>query len=304
MRRRCGSWGLGLALILSAGLALLAGCRRDGDAAADARPTGAERPVQAVQLLTRHLRDNDLAAFARDAVPPALHARLDTAWRAGRTRWPLDELPFGERVPQIVSVLAAPGADRKLAQVFDRQFAHADGELRSTAATLGLFGAQYLRNEGDFSDSERDHYAQVIAAAGRWGQSAPLSDPARARAALAALTAAARTSGLLGERDFAHRGMHDSLRRLTPLLAALKQALTGYGLDLDADLAAMEVRLDTQTGDTARVRMRYRLAGTAIDALVPVERRDGRWYVSDFVREAEAAAAAKAAPPPAPPAKP
>ena len=39
-----------------------------------ATPVVATRPVQAVQLLTGHLRDNDLVGFARDAVPPALHA--------------------------------------------------------------------------------------------------------------------------------------------------------------------------------------------------------------------------------------
>ncbi|MBC7990206.1 MAG: hypothetical protein H7Y19_11570, partial [Luteimonas sp.] len=83
-------------LCLLAG-ALLSGCRREDEDAAVPLAGGATKPAQAVRLLTRHLHDSDLDAFARDAVPPALHAQLETAWREGRTRWPLDELPFDER---------------------------------------------------------------------------------------------------------------------------------------------------------------------------------------------------------------
>ena len=40
----------------------------------------------------------------------------------------------------------------------------------------------------------------------------------------------------------------------------------------------------------ARVRMQYRFGGRDIDAVIGVERRDGRWYVADFLRHAEGAA--------------
>src|SRR3546814_20966867 len=97
----------------------------------------------------------------------ALYAKLETAWHEGRTRWPLDELPLGEHLPAMLAALEKPGAEVHWRRVFDRQFANADRELDSTAATLGLFGVQYVRNEGAFSDSERDHYTQIIAAIDR-----------------------------------------------------------------------------------------------------------------------------------------
>ncbi|WP_242111930.1 hypothetical protein [Luteimonas aquatica] len=292
MRHRV--WRLALvALLLACGA-----CRQpSAPAPAQAAAPGAERPAQAVSLLTRHLRDNDLAAFARDAVPADLHAQLDAAWREGRTRWPLDALPLGERVPQMLGALARPGAEARLGADFDRQFARADAELKSTAATLGLFTAQYLRNEGDFSESEREHYAQLVVAATRWAQAAPLSDPQRARAAIAQLAAAARQTGLASDADFALLGLQDSLRRLSGFSLACKQVLAGYGLDLDAGLGALDASLQSQTGDSALVRMRYRFAGEPIDAIVRVERIEGRWYVSDFLRQARAAAAKPAAAP-------
>jgi hypothetical protein len=287
------------ALCLLAG-ALLCGCRREDDDATAPLAGGATKPAQAVRLLTRHLHDSDLDAFARDAVPPALHVQLETAWREDRTRWPLDELPFDERLPALLGALAAPGSEAKLQKTFDRQFSRADAELKAAAASLGLFGVQYVRNEGDFSAAERDHYAQFVSAISRWGMGAPLGDPQRARVAIPQLAAAARKTGLASEADFARLGMHDSLRRLSAFLATAKQVLGRYGLDLDDSLQHLEAGLQSQTGDTAKVRMRYTLGGQPIDTVVEVERHGGRWYLSDYLRHAEAAVAAPVRPAPAP----
>ena len=283
--------------LLAAGA--LAGCQREPAPAA--LPGAATRPAEAVRLLTRHLRDNDLEAFTRDAVPPALHARLVRAWAEGRTRWPLDELPFDERVPALLGALAAPGSEALLQKTFDRQFSRADAELKAAAASLGLFGVQYVRNEGSFSRGEREHYAQFVAAISRWGMAAPLGDPERARKAIPRLAAAARRTGLASEADFARLGLASSLRRLSGFLVTTKEVLAGYGLDVDASLSALEAGLQAQTGDKATVRMRYTLGGEAIDAVVDVERHGGRWYVSDYLRHAEAAVARPLPPPPAAP---
>src|SRR3546814_9523332 len=147
----------------------------------------------------------------------------------------------------MLAALKKPGSDLHWRRVFDRQFANAYRELDSTAATLGLFGVQYVRNEGDFSDSERDHYTQIIAAISHWAQSAPLSDPARAHAELARLVIGARETGLASEADFARLGMDESLRRMAPFAVAVKQALAGYGLDLDASLRSEEHTSELQS---------------------------------------------------------
>src|SRR3546814_4343185 len=114
-------------------------------------------------------------------------------------RWPLDELPLGEHLPAVLAALEKPGSEAHWRKVFDRQFANADREIDSTAATLGLFGVQYVRNEGDFSDSERAHYTQIIAAISHWAQSAPLSDPDLAHAPIERWASPARPPGLAPE---------------------------------------------------------------------------------------------------------
>ena len=115
----------------------------------------------------------------------------------------------------------------------------------------------------------------------------------------AELTAAARRSGIEGKAGpaaYATLGMDPSLNRLSPFIATLlAQLRSQYGLDLDASLRGMQVRLLEQTGDSARLRLRYQLAGSEIDAVVPVQRIDGHWYLVDFLRRAEASLAGRQA---------
>ncbi|MCA0394510.1 MAG: hypothetical protein LCH70_10420 [Proteobacteria bacterium] len=275
------------AVVLLAATATLAavGCTRN-DGAPEAP---AATPAETVRLLTRHLVDDDLDAFARAAVPPPVHAQLETAWREGRTRWPLDQLPFAEHLPRAMAALSAPDAERTLMQGFERQLANAN--LGPAAEFLTVFTVQYITQQGDFSVSEREHYPRLVQALGQWARTAPIGDRNRARAAIATMTAAAREADLSSDAAFAEAGMQDGLQRMSKVLAAGKTVLASYGLDLYADLRGMDVQLQSQTGDIARVRMRYTLAGTPIDAVVQLERREGRWYVSDFLRHAEDAVA-------------
>ena len=246
------AWALALALGLAA-------CKPspDGTAApAAGRSLAATAPAQAVRQLTAHLRANDFESFAREVVPPGMQPRLRQAWSEGRTRWPLDELPFGRRLPSILDALSKPGAEAGLQRIFDRQFAGAASELSGTATSLGLFGARYIEQDPGYSDEERQHYTQLVAAASAWGARAPLADRQRAKQSIGQLAAAARRTGLASEADFAKAGMDDSLRRVSGFSVALKQVLARYGLDLDADLASLEATLQQQTGDDALVRMR------------------------------------------------
>lgn len=294
MRRR----SILLLLLAALTACTLAACKPDASDTGSRSTAGATKPAEAVRLLTQHLHDNDLEAFARDAVPPALHPQLEQAWRDGRTRWPLTELPFDERLPQLLAALSAPGSEKKLQLVFDRQFSGAHAELKAAAMSLGLFGVQYIRSEGDYSDDERQHYAQFVQAISQWGTSAPLGDPQRARRVIPQLTTAARRTGLASEADFRNNGMQASLRKLGPFMATAKKSLATYGLDLDDSLSGLQASLQQQTGDRARVRLRYTLGGSDIDTVVGVERRGGRWYLSDYLRHAEAAVAQPSTPVP------
>ena len=86
--------------------------------------------------------------------------------------------------------------------------------------------------------------------------------------------------------------MERSLQRLGPFFVRMEQVLRDYGLDFDAALKGMRVSWSSRPATSARVRLQYTLAGEPIDAFVLLERREGRWYLSDLLRRAEAEAGA------------
>ena len=282
---------IGLLLLLA-----LVACKRGS--APDELPGAASEPAGAVRQLATHLHGNDLQAFARDALPPQEYAQLAQAWEQGRSRWPLTELPLEDRIGPLLGTLAAPGSEKALTRSFNAQLAGQDKALAEAARTLALFGSQYVKTQGDYSDEERAHYAQVLAALGAWSATAPLGDRRHGAAAIERLAGAARATGLDGDPALVAAGMDDSLRRLGPFAGELKAVLGSYGLDLDESLERLRVGLVAERGDHATVRIHYPLAGAEIDTTLSLTRRDGHWYLDDYLEHA--AALLREAPAPGP----
>lgn len=275
-------------LLCLAALLLPAACQR----APQELPGAATEPAATVRQLAGHLRDNDLAGYVRALVPPAQYADLETAWMQGHSRWPLTELPLGERLPSLLATLSEPGAEQALRRGFKAQLEGQAVSLRQAAHTLELFGVQYITHQGDYTPAQRAHYTQLVSALSGWAQAAPLSDPALAQTSIATLTAAARATGLDSEGAFQQAGMTGSLQRLGPFAAALKQVLAGYGLRLDQSAEQLRAGLVTEQGDQATVRVQYPLAGKELDLQVALRRRGGHWYPARTLAEVDAVLAA------------
>ncbi len=285
MTGRCRPWVMTLSLC---GLVLLGACKRD---AIDPDKPAAE-PVAALQQIARHVAGNDLVGYAHASVPPAQYTRLQAAWADGHSRWPLTDLPLDGQLLPMLAALSAPEAPQRLQRSFDTQIAGQATGVRQAAHSMGLFGVQYLRNQTDYSDTERAHYSQVVDVLSRWAAAAPLTDKQRAKTTITLLTATARTAGLSTDAQLQAAGMEDSLRRLGPFAKAFKTALASYGLSLDAALTGVQGELVSQQGDSAVVRIQYPLAGEQIDAQLRMARRDGHWYLARTLEETDALLAA------------
>jgi hypothetical protein len=276
-------------------LLLLAACRRDSAEL----PGAATEPAAAVRQLAQYLHDNDLAGYARAAVPPADYAMLESAWRDGHSRWPLTELPLDEKLPGLLATLSAADAEQQLQRAFKAQIAGQAVGVRQAAHSFGLFGVQYLSNQGDYSAEARAHYVQMVTALSEWAVAAPLSDPTLAQRTISTLVSAARATGLTSDAAFQEAGMSGSLQRLQPLLLASKQILASYGLPVDESLSQLRAGLVSEQGNDAMVRVQYPLADRQLDIQVALQRRDGHWYLQQTLAEVQAvlqlAAAAEAA---------
>jgi len=285
MPGRCRHWVLSLSLCT---VVLLTACKRD---AIDPDAPAAE-PVAALQQIDRQVADNDLVGYARVSVPPRQYARLQAAWADGHSRWPLTDLPLDGQLLPMLATLSAPDAPQRLQRSFDAQIAGQATGVRQAAHSMGLFGVQYLRNQTDYSESERAHYSQVVDVLSRWAAAAPLTDKQRAKTTITLLTATARTVGLSTDAQLQAAGMEETLRRLGPFARAFKTALASYGLSLDAALTGLRGEVVSQQGDTAVLRIQYPLAGEQIEAQVRMARRDGHWYLARTLEETDALLAA------------
>lgn len=280
--------------LLAAGLCLmLAACcpghqapPTPADPPAAAMPLGAETPEGAVQALLQRLAHNQLPELAHVALPPPLHQGMEAAWREGRSRWPLTELPLDDNIPKLLAALNQPLAEETLRRGFRRQLAGQTPALQDAAYNMALFGKEYLRREGRYSEQDRQHYVQVLRVLGQWARQAPLGDAERGHQGIRLLVEAAGQSAAKRDEDFSRLGMDESLRQLVPLLVAMKRLFALYGLDLDAALASTQVRTLSQQGSHAEVELRYELAGQSITTVMVVEQVDGRWYLADYLRAA------------------
>ncbi|HVJ39055.1 MAG TPA: hypothetical protein VM687_14795 [Stenotrophomonas sp.] len=291
---------------LLAALLLLPGCKREPAEL----PGATAEPAATVRGLAERLRANDLVGFAKAAVTPEQYVQLDVAWREGHSRWPLTSLPLGEDLPGLLQYLSAPGAEQRLQRAFDTQIAGQGAGVKQAAHSLGLFGVQYLRNQGDYSPEQRAHYVQLVNALAGWAGGAPLADRPHAQAAIPRLVAAARRTGFSDPAAMQAAGMEESLRRLGPFVQELKAVLDTYGLALDTSLDQTRVGLVSQDGDRARVHLQYPLATEQIDTSAALVRINGHWYLQGIqdevkrVLQAPVPAAAQAAPADQAPAQP
>ena len=79
---------------------------------------------------------------------------------------------------------------------------------------------------------------------------------------------------------FCRFGSFDEMR---PVAGLLPQSWDGSG---DHSLSQLRIGLVEEHGDQATVRIHYPLAGTEIDTTVSLTRRDGHWYLDDYLEHA------------------
>ncbi|MBP3975659.1 hypothetical protein [Pseudoxanthomonas spadix] len=292
------------AAVFACALVALVACHPGQAPQVAATPDG---PAATVRQLAQLLRHNDLSGFARAAVPAQDYRTFSDAWQQDLSRWPLSELPLPDKLVPMLAALSANDAERQLGQDYDRHLAGQSADLRNAAQTLGLFVGQYVRNQGDFNPRQRAHLAQVVPVLATWAQSAPLADAARAHTALRTLVAAARATRIDSDADLKAAGMEASLRQLQPFLAAFTGVLSDYGLSLADSLDKLQTGTVTEKDGLAMVAVTYPLAGKPIQLTVTLRRQADRWYVADYMDQAEdlrelLRQAPQPAPDPAPPA--
>ena len=272
-------------LVLSLALAFLAGgCHREVVAPGD--------PVAAVKGLAEALHDNDLVRYWRLTLPPALQKAVQARWKARLATAPPPTEQQEKDYARMMARLTAPDAEAKLYRSLDPKLKKLETEIGSQwpmmQTTAGIFIKGIIQANDKLSPAEKEHAKAVGIAVLDWAQPAVITDRARAKQAITVMTETARELDLPTLEQARALELIPALEKFDIALKGGKKLGLIYGVDVDAALANVDVKLVAASGDSATTEVSYPLLGRTVSFQMELLRRDGRWYSADAVRDAEA----------------
>lgn len=297
------------ALLLALAAAVAACGKKEETAtttAAPAAPAAAPTvtPDATVLASVRALRGNDINAFLTAALPAAEVAKIKSDWAKKMTEDPItdeDRKKFADQMGK----LTAPGAEDKL-------FAEAEPQLKKLEAQAAQIPMMIAMGQGflqsaiqqnqDLTDEQKKQSSALVDAAAKWAQGVKFTDPALAKAAIAAVTKTARDLNLKSLDEVRALNYDQGMAKAGIALAGVKQVAGAYGLKIDDWLDSVKAETVATTGDTAKVKVTY----TAFDQPFTTEsdlvKVDGKWVGKQAIekwQKEQAAEATAAANPPA-----
>ena len=245
-------------------------------------PADVPDPAIQIENWARLFRAGNVTALAQALVPPSKweQARLVYELKRLEPTSAEDRAEFTEKLEQ---VLAPDAVDRYMAEI--------EPELekarpQAAGAMLMAFGAMQLAvtsPESKLSDEQRAVLQAALPGVQEWASGTDFLSSDTMRQALTLLTDAARRTGLTDLDQIKALPLEGVLDRVTPLLAAAKQAVRLYGLDLDTVADSLQVDVLEIDGVRARVRTTVTLFGSPVWHEHELQLVEGRWYGKDAV---------------------
>lgn len=249
---------------------------------------GSSDPAAALKKSISLARQNDLGGLFESMLPPAELARVKTEW-ADRSKAEKPSEAERRQFAETMQRLTAPNAAEALFAEYEPDLKQFDAQYRQQMPAVVAMGSVYLngmiqKNEA-LSQAEKDQATQMIDALAKWVQSARLTDPDKAKQALAIVTELARKLDLKTLDQAQALSFDQAMPKLGQGLAAFKQVLDLYGLSIDSCLDSVQVTQLAAEKDTARLKVSYRLLDTPIETTVEMVRIEDRWYRKDLIEK-------------------
>ncbi|TDR42002.1 hypothetical protein DFR29_10958 [Tahibacter aquaticus] len=245
--------------------------------AARAATVAAPDPAQEINNLVRLFRAGDLAALAQAMTPRSKWEAARAAFEAQR-RKPVSEADrarFAEHIQQ----LTAPDAVDQLMRKIEPELVKARPQM--PGMLLMAFGAAHVAvtsPDSDLTDAQRKALQSVLPGMRLWASNTDFLSSASMRHALTLLSDAARRTGITDVEQLKALPLEGVLERAGPMLAAAKEAVRTYGIDLDAVADSLKVDVLALGTDSARVRTTITVFGAPVWAEHELVLIEGHWY--------------------------
>ncbi|WP_325280693.1 hypothetical protein [Tahibacter sp.] len=248
-------------------------------AATPVRAASVSAPDPAIEIkrLGNLFRAGDLAALAQAMTPPSQWEAARTAFERKRNE-PTSEHERARFAAKMQELTAPDAVDRMMSKL-EPELVKARQQM--PALLLMAFGAmQFAVNstETKLTDAQRDALRQAIPGIQDWATTTDFLSTDTLRRSLTLLTDAARRTGITDIDQLKALPLEGVLERVNPVLAAAKEAVRNYGIDLDAVADSLKVDVIERRQDTARVRTTVTVFGAPVWAEHELVLVEGHWY--------------------------
>lgn len=234
-------------------------------------------PAIEIKRLAELFRAGDLAALAQAMTPRSKWeaARADFERKRNKPTSDADRADFAEKMRRIT----APDAVDQIMAKVEPDLAKARQQL--PAMLLMAFGAaQFAINssESDLTEAQREALRSALPGFQKWATTTDFLSTDTLRRSLTQLTDAARRANITDLDQLKALPLEGVLERASPVLAAAKDAVRNYGIDLDAVADSLRVEVLQRGTDTARVRTTVTVFGAPVWAEHDLVLVEGHWY--------------------------
>lgn len=234
-------------------------------------------PAIEIKHLAQLFRAGDLAGLVQGLLPRTQWEKVRTEFDVKRSKPTSDT--ERERFAREIQRLTAPDA-------IDQFIAKVEPDLAKARAQwpgmlLMASGAMQVAvnsPEAKLTDAQRDALRSALPGVQRWMATTDLLSTDAMRRALTLLADAGRRTGITDIDQLKALPLEGVLERVSPMLAAAKDAARIYGVDLDAVADSLQVDVLDRGPDTARVRMTVTLFGAPVWSEHDLVLVDGHWY--------------------------
>ncbi len=244
-------------------------------------------PALQIRDLARVLRANDLAGLARAVVPPSHYQLMRQSYELHRLKpiTPAERSKFSEGIAKLTD---ANAVDKFMLEIEPKLI-----EARPKAAGALLIGMGALQvalasDDSELSAEQRAALQSALPGIQKWAAETDFLSSISLRQALSLFADAARNTGVRSIDELKMLSFEQALAKAGTLLAASKQALYIYGLDLNAIADSLRVETLKQEGQTARVRTTITVFDAPISSEMDLVLLEGRWYSKDSVAKLNA----------------
>jgi hypothetical protein len=277
---------LSMSLLLAGAFAAAQPVLAASTAAAAPQATSQSIPDPALQVreVVRSLRANDLAGLVRTMVPPSKFQEMRQAYEIKRGE-PIsaeERAEFEEKLARFT----APDAVNTLMAEIEPKLVEARPQVAG-ATMMGIGAAQMAiaSPESDLTPEQRATLQAALPGIQRWVTTTDFLSSESMRQALTLVTDAARATGIGNLDQLKMLSFEEVLAKAGNMLAASKQALRIYGLDLDAIAASAQFETLAIEGDTARVRTTVTVFDAPVSGVFELVLIEGRWYGKHALEE-------------------